>query len=664
MSRTPRASRPRWFVPRRRRAALAAAAMLCVAGSAAAPASATDSPAVRTAAADPVTGQLAYVAVGGAFGLPNALAVMDTRTDSLVDFHTMPQYLNGIAVNPAGTRVYGTTQGAVVVMDPVTDATLGTIPVGASNGDIAISPSGAQAYVADSSGTGSVHVVDTAAQTVTATIAAGGEGLALSPDGTRLYSTGPGGVLSVIDTATDTVVATVACGTSTGYVAVDGTGAHAYVTDWATHSLYVVDAATDSVTATVSLATFVGNPTRVVVNPAGTTAYVGQGPAGEVLGIDLATRNVLHILQAGTGILAEAIDSAGSKLYVGASDGTMNPGGSVTAFDTAGPTQSGALGLAGYPTGIALGPTSSGTAVSLTTAPTGTATQGKPVTLTATVSGADSGTVQFYDRTSSAYGPVPLGAPVPVTNGTATLSTSSLTLDIHSLSAAFTPAAPGLLRSASSVVSVQVIPAGVNVEQAYNATGTGIVISTLYTTGPRLLLAFVSSDGPAQKQSASITSSGLDWTLVKRADNQGGTAEIWSAYASGPLSDYAVASSPQFDGFDQQLTVLVITGATRVGASAAAGSSTGVGHVSLTTTGAGSQVYGVGEDYTDAQARTVASGQRLYSQWVDTASGDTYWTQGTSGTTIPSGTKVTLSDTAPTGDTWNMAAVEVLSSGS
>ncbi|WP_194917016.1 Ig-like domain repeat protein [Catenulispora rubra] len=659
MSRTPRASRLRWFVPRRRQTALAAAAVLCVAGIAAAPASATASPAT-----DPVRGQLAYIAVAGAYGLPSALAVMDTRTDSLVDFHTMAQSLNGIAVNPAGTRVYGTAQGTVVVMDPVTDATLSTFPVGASDGDIVIAPSGGTAYVADSSGTGSVHVVDTAAQTVTATVAAGGYGLALSPDGSRLYATGPGGVLSVIDTATDTVVATVACGTSTGYVAVDGTGAHAYVTDWATRSLYVVDTATDSVTSTISLSSFVSNPTRVAVNPAGTTAYVGQGPGGEVLDIDLATHNVLHILQAGTAISAEAIDSTGSKLYAGGYNSVMIPAGSVAVFDTASETKSGGLGVTGYVTGIALGPTSAGTAVSLTTNTTGTATQGNPVTLTATVSGADSGTVQFYDRTSSAYGSVPLGAPVPVTNGTATLSTTSLTLDIHSLSAAFTPAAPGLLRSASSAVSVQVIPAGVNVEQAYTATGTGIVITTLYTTGPRLLLAFVSSDGPGEKQSASVTSSGLDWTLVKRANNQGGTAEIWSAYASGPLSDFAVASSPQFNGFDQQLTVLVITGATKVGASAAAGSSTGLGHVSVTTTAAGSQVYGAGEDYTNAQSRTVASGQRLFSQWVDTAVGDTFWTQGTTGTTIPSGTKVTLSDTAPTGDTWNMAAVEVLGSGS
>lgn len=656
MSRTPRASRLLWFVPRRRRAALATAAVLCVARIAA--------PSSATAAADPVSGQLAYVAVGGAFGLPSALAVMDTRTDSLVDFHTMTQSLNGIAVNPAGTRVYGTTQGALVVMDPVTDATLGTIPVGASDGDIAIAPSGTQAYVADSSGTGSVHVVDTAAQAVTATVPAGGHGLALSPDGTRLYSTGPGGVLSVIDTATDTVVATVACGTSSGYVAVDGTGAHAYVTDWTTRSLYVVDTATNSVTATIPLTSGNSSPTRVVVNPAGTTAYVGEGPGGEVLVVDLPSGTVTRTLPVGTGILAEAIDTAGSRLYVGASNATMNPAGSVTAFDTAGGTRSGGIGVAGWPSGIALGPTSPGTAVSLTATPTGTATQGSAVTLTATVSGADSGTVQFYDRTSLAYGSVPVGAPVPVTNGTATLSTTSLTVDTHSLSAAFTPAQPGLLRSASNPVSVQVIPAGVNVEQAYNQTGTGTVSTALYTTGPGLLLAFAGSDGPSQKQSTTITSAGLTWTLVRRADSQGGTAEIWSAFAPSSPSGLTVTSTPRLDGYDQQLTVLVLTGATTVGASAGAGGSAGVGHVSVTTTASGSQVYGVGEDYTNAQSRTVASGQRLFSQWVDTAAGDTFWTQGTYGPTSPAGTKVTLSDTAPTGDTWNMAAVEVLAAGS
>jgi YVTN family beta-propeller protein len=650
---------------------LSTAALLCVAGiagiaatpAAAAKSSTISAASVGTVAADSVSGQLAYVAVGGAFGVPNALAVMDTRTDSIVDLSTLTQALNGIAVNPAGTRVYGTSQGALAVIDPATDATLGTIAVGGSNGAVAIDPSGTRAYVADSSGTGSIHIVDTAAQTVTATIPAGGNGLALSADGTRLYTTGVGGVLSVIDTGTDTVVASVACGTAPGGVALDGTGAHAYVTDWDTGSLYVVDTATDSVTAAIALN---GNrgPTGVVVNSAGTTAYVADGPGGQVLVVDLQSDTVTKTLSAGVGVMAEAINAAGTRLYVGASNATMTPRGSVTAFDTAGGTVSGGIGVTGWPSAIALGPTSPGTAVSLTTTPTATATHGTPVTLTATVSGADSGTVQFYDRATLAFGAVPLGAPVPVTNGTATLSTTSLTVDTHSLSAAFTPAQPGLLRSASSPATVQVIPSGINVDQTVGQNGTGkVTTAPLSTTGPRLLLAFAGSDGPSANQSTTVTGAGLTWTLVRRANHQGGTAEIWSAFAPGPLTGDTVTSTPRFGGYDQQLTVLAITGATTVGASATSSGSAGVGHVSVTTTASGSQVFGVGEDYSSAQSRTAASGQWLPSQWVDTAVGDTFWTQSTYGPTSAAGTAVTLSDTAPTGDIWNMAAVEVVASG-
>ena len=48
-----------------------------------------------------------------------------------------------------------------------------------------------------------------------------------------------------------------------------------------------------------------------------------------------------------------------------------------------------------------------------------------------------------------------------------------------------------------------------------------------------LLVALVSYDGPSSSpQTATVTGSGLTWTLVKRSNHQAGTAEIWIAYAS------------------------------------------------------------------------------------------------------------------------------------
>jgi hypothetical protein len=84
--------------------------------------------------------------------------------------------------------------------------------------------------------------------------------------------------------------------------------------------------------------------------------------------------------------------------------------------------------------------------------------------------------------------------------------------------------------------------------------------------------------------------------------------------------------------------------------------------VSLTTKAAGSLSYAVGNDYDSATPRTLGAGQTLVNQWPDTATGDTYWVQGTSAPSIAAGQTVTLNDTAPTADQWNFAAVEVLAS--
>src|SRR5439155_1509574 len=97
------------------------------------------------------------------------------------------------------------------------------------------------------------------------------------------------------------------------------------------------------------------------------------------------------------------------------------------------------------------------------------------------------------------------------------------------------------------------------------------------------------------------------------------------------------------------------------GTRAAAGSSgtTGAPTVLLTTTQPGSFVYGVGNDWDNAIARTVDPTQTMVHQWVDSATGDTYWVQAVTGPVAAAGTSVQLRDVAPTTDQWNFAAVEI-----
>ena len=60
-----------------------------------------------------------------------------------------------------------------------------------------------------------------------------------------------------------------------------------------------------------------------------------------------------------------------------------------------------------------------------------------------------------------------------------------------------------------------------------------------------------------------------------------------------------------------------------------------------------------------AAARTVGPAQTLVDQYFPPA-GDTYWVQRQTSPTPASGTTVTINDTAPTTDRWNLTLIEIL----
>jgi hypothetical protein len=70
-------------------------------------------------------------------------------------------------------------------------------------------------------------------------------------------------------------------------------------------------------------------------------------------------------------------------------------------------------------------------------------------------------------------------------------------------------------------------------------------------------------------------------------------------------------------------------------------------------------VFGVGNDYDNAVAHTAAAGQTVVHQYLAPI-GDTYWVQRQNGATASSGTVVGISDTAPTGDRYNLSICEIL----
>lgn len=321
--------------------------------------------------------------------------------------------------------------------------------------------------------------------------------------------------------------------------------------------------------------------------------------------------------------------------------------GDVTAYATAGGDVNGTdstdttIGPAPIPTVTSISPDS------------GPSAGGTPVTITGT---------NLAGTTEIDFGPAGDATDVSCTATACTAATPQAGPGIFDVQI-FTPYGTNVISASDQYTYTP----SITVNETETATGFGVTSTQPFEAdgpGPLLLVAFVSSDGPAARQTATVAGAGLTWTLAERADTKGGTAEVWTAYTTGSLTDVTVDSVPRFAGYAQLLTVEVFSGASGVGAGAVAGKAGGAPGVKLTTTTADSWVFAVGEDYTHDTAITPGPGQGVLQSHLDTTNNDTFWVQNQNQITTAAGTRVTMGDTAPAGDTWNLAAVEILPSAS
>jgi hypothetical protein len=186
------------------------------------------------------------------------------------------------------------------------------------------------------------------------------------------------------------------------------------------------------------------------------------------------------------------------------------------------------------------------------------------------------------------------------------------------------------------------------------------------TSAAELLLAFVAAD--AKSPGITVTSmsgAGLTWVLVRRTNVQLGTAEIWRAFAPAKLSGVTVRANLS-QSVAASITVVTFIGADTsgtngagaIGATGSGNANPGAPSASLVTTRDNSWVFGVGNDFDNAIVRTVPANQTMVNQYLATV-GDTYWVQRQNGQTGLSGTTVTINDTGPMADRYNLTIVEV-----
>jgi chitodextrinase len=294
------------------------------------------------------------------------------------------------------------------------------------------------------------------------------------------------------------------------------------------------------------------------------------------------------------------------------------------------------------------------------TAPSGGATIAGTVSVTATA-GDNVGVTGVQLKLDG----VNLGAELATAPYAYSWDTRSAANGTHALTAVARDASGNTTTSAAVTVTVNNVAAPLTFDKQVtthqSTKGTSITSPALTTAqAGELLVAFVASDGPKNtggESFSTVTGSGLTWTLRKRVNTAYGTSEIWTATAPTVLTNATVTATRASGSYVGSITVAAFANAT-LGAVGGASATTGAPSAGLTATKTGSLVWGVGNDWDAATARTVSSGQTLADQYLATAQGDTFWVQkvnaaGTAGQTM------TVSDTAPTNHRWNMAVIEI-----
>jgi YVTN family beta-propeller protein len=567
------------------------------------------------------------------------------------------------AISSDGTHVWVADAGdnSLSEIDASTGTVVNTISVahpGRGVGLNAVSSDGAHVWVTNGLG-GTVTEVSAADGSLVQTIPVPntGNGLeGISSDGTDVWVTvgengsGQGNAVTEIDASTGAIVNTIPLPVFGGASGVSSDGTHVWVGNYFASSVTEIDASTGTIVRTIP----VGNIPSAVSSD-GTHVWVTNFNDNTVSEIDAATGTVVNTIPVGNA--PKSISSDGTDVWV-----TNQGDDTVSEIDASTGTV-----VATIPVLAGSGPdavSSDGTDAWVANINVNTVSE---------IAIRQAQTITFGPLPNKTYGDGPFtvsasassGLPVSFasdTPGACTVAGSTVTIAaVDTCTIDATQAGDATYLPATEVTQSFAISYGLAIDQSIISIGTGIVTTAPFsTTGPRLLVAFTSSDGAAARQTTTVTGAGLTWTLVQRANTKGGTAEIWTAEATGPLTNATVTSTPKTAGYDQSLTVVAFTGAAGIGASASDGKAKGAPAVSLTTTEPGSWVFGVGEDYSHAIARTLGPDQSLISQWVDPGPGETFWVQDQAATTPVAGTTVTMNDTAPTTDIWNLAAVEIL----
>jgi hypothetical protein len=202
------------------------------------------------------------------------------------------------------------------------------------------------------------------------------------------------------------------------------------------------------------------------------------------------------------------------------------------------------------------------------------------------------------------------------------------------------------------------------IDTVSSAIGETKVTDKVSTTAAGdLLVAFVAGDSPklgTVPQRAIVSGGGLTWKLIGRENAPLADTEVWAAHAAGKLTNVTVTVAGQLKGCDESVTIVAFKGAHGTGPAATVHATSGAPKGTLKTAAANSWVFAVGADWMNAILRTAGPGQFILHQVTDhDADKEMFWVQARNALTPKAGTTVTINDTKPATDPYNMVLVAV-----